>query len=100
MAEPYDWYRKQARELMDRESNMVTSYYGTLYTCELQLNSIWEKDMGGLAFEKDRWTDIFNTATQFAPDLVPLTPFMPYSIRAISKSLTEKHLVKMRHKNA
>ena len=28
--------------------------------------------MADMAFEKDRWTDIFNTATQYDPDAVVL----------------------------
>lgn len=72
MAEPVDWCRKQAWELTEREANTTTSHFGTLYTCELILRSIWEKDMNRMSFERNRWTDIFNAATQYEPDAVVL----------------------------
>lgn len=65
-------YRSAAVDLFNKASNMQTFHTGVLYKCEITLYRPWERHMDGDAFQKDRWHDIFNNASQSGADGVIL----------------------------
>jgi hypothetical protein len=65
-------YRNAALDLYDKERNLETFHTGILYKCAITLFRPWERHMAGDAFQRDRWHDIFTTATQSGADGVIL----------------------------